>query len=784
MLDLNYITDKNINPLVITETKPIHIKGMSETNDKKQATIKIDDDNDITVFNKLIVKLSDESKLEELESNLEGLEVIKQDPVAGMYVYEVETATTAIKLAAELEILDCVEFATVEKSVKESALLAGTRNIPTDLDEVSTSPLGNTHTNWSLRPEYLNMQEVWKYVKGDGVIVGISDEGVQKTHPDLEKNYLTGWEITSGSLTNNGGEPTSSSAAHGTNVAGMAAADAGNGKAIGTAPEAYIKSFNFFTTQTDLQIAMHYDKLRNDGCEVINCSWGTPVYFRPGKEGYVPHITVTTALNMLEANNVLVVRVSGNSGGVGYLRTDQYTNTFGPYNQIDHGISENLFESHSIVVGSVTDKDSTKLDMVTRSDFSSTGDYVDIAAYGGNYIDPTIAETFTSHITGGAISSEMQSMLLDGSTPFGVSSTDFTSTGGYQVGDFSEVTLTGTSFAAPQLAGIIAVLKSANPSLTNDEVKDCLYSTADKINNKLWKPYGFIPSQVTSGLLDSNDLPYKQVTTLGAYKAANPSYKLPNIDASTPVFVFASTDGGMISTMFRVDLYYVDSDPNKNLTDKKFGMGYGKMPNNDYVYFGIDVYGLENPNYTNRADGYSKDNAYGTGVVNPIEAVKKSLGKDFKLTLNNNDENYYMLANPGYSSTQFKTMLDSNVNIEKVWKADNTESSAGINVGDGCFVKTKGDCIITFPGQTVTNIGDVIVDKRNDVSVGEWHLLGACSNIRVDNQTQQTYYVNRNNVWYSYPQVTTNGKVKTRPLHVIYKGEAYWYKKDTQNPQN
>lgn len=783
MLNLKEINDNNIIPIMVSETNPIFIKGFDESEDKKNATVYISDI-PVTIYNRIIIKLKDEKDKTKLLEELSEFDLKDEQEVAGMLVYEVSTAIIATKIINELNDLDYVEFATVEKSIiGEPAQLHGIRNIPTELAETNTSTLGTSYTNWSMRPEYLNMQDVWKYVKGDGIIIGISDEGVQSTHPDLTKNYLTGWEITNSILTQNGGKPLNSTKSHGTNVAGMAAASEGSGEAIGTAPNAFIKSFNFFTTTTDLHVAQHYDKLRLDGCEVINCSWGSLTYYMPNKENYTPMAVVSTALQNLEDNNVILVRVSGNSGGVGYLKKDAYTQQWGPFNQSKHSIVENFYEPYSIVVGSVTDKDSTGLNMITRSDFSTMGEYVDICAYGGNYIDPTIGNTYATHITGDEISIQMKAMLLDGSTVFGVSSTDFTSTGGYQPGDFSETTLSGTSFAAPQIAGIVAILKATNPSLTNNEIRDCLFSTADKITNKYWVPAGYISSPCPKELLSSNGLPYKQYTTIGAYRTAT-GYSLPSLPDSAPIYVFSSTDSNMIPTMFRIDLYYADTDPNKNLTNRKFAMGYSSMPNGDYVYFGIDVYGLINPNYSTNGN----DDAYGQGVVNPVNAVKKALSKDFKITLNNNENNYYLIANPGYSASEFKTIIESNTDIVKMFKQDingNTiQTVDGVGAGDGIFIKTTKPTTITFPGKNVSSIGDMIIDKRDDVEVNKWHLLGASTNIRVDGQTNQTYYVFRNNVWYSYPQVTSVGKVKTRPLHIIYKGEGYWYKKDINNPTN
>ena len=46
----------------------------------------------------------------------------------------------------------------------------------------------------------------------------------------------------------------------------------------------------------------------------------------------------------------------------------------------------------------------------------------------------------------------------------------------------------GTSFASPATAGVVALIKAANPGLTPDEVETVLESSADKIAGD-WHPY-------------------------------------------------------------------------------------------------------------------------------------------------------------------------------------------------------------------------------------------------------------------------------------------------------
>jgi hypothetical protein len=63
---------------------------------------------------------------------------------------------------------------------------------------------------------------------------------------------------------------------------------------------------------------------------------------------------------------------------------------------------------------------------------------------------------------------------------WGVFSADLLGSAGYEVGDFVS-TFGGTSSACPVVAGVAALILSANPDLTAQEVKRLLQETADKI---------------------------------------------------------------------------------------------------------------------------------------------------------------------------------------------------------------------------------------------------------------------------------------------------------------
>ena len=290
---------------------------------------------------------------------------------------------------------------------------------------------------WSLTGEKgISALEAWGTTRGKGVTVAVLDSGIT-AHPDLDANVLPGYDFIAESAFSNDGngrdsDPTdagnwtvdnqcftgskaTASDWHGTHVAGTIAAIANNNEGIaGVAPEAKIVPVRV------LGACGGFDSDITDG--IIWAAGGSvrgvPANHHPaqvinmsiGSEGTCP-ATYSKAIAEVNKRGAILVVAAGNDG--------QDTSKVAPANC-----------GGSIVVGA-TDQNGK------RSDFSNYGKIVDVSAPGSNIMSTVDLGTTVS--TGA----------------------------GYTEYD-------GTSMAAPQVAGVIALMKSVDPSLNAERAKQIL----------------------------------------------------------------------------------------------------------------------------------------------------------------------------------------------------------------------------------------------------------------------------------------------------------------------
>ncbi|MCA9310407.1 MAG: S8 family serine peptidase, partial [Phycisphaerales bacterium] len=227
-------------------------------------------------------------------------------------------------------------------------------------------------------------------------------------------NQVTGMDF-SGSIP--GGGPANECDNHGTAVAGCVAAIINNNLGVvGVAPDCIVKSGKIGTSTSFFGLCLGtFDSQPSMLVNALNWSVTSGARVTNSSFGYTNSAAVNSAYASARTNGVIHFVATGNDGS----STISYPANLPSVNAIGAMAASG-----------------------NRATFSQYGVGIDLSAPGQ-----------------------------------GINSTDRTGADGYEAGDYVSA-LDGTSFASPYAAGVAALVISANPSLTVDEVEQILYSTA------------------------------------------------------------------------------------------------------------------------------------------------------------------------------------------------------------------------------------------------------------------------------------------------------------------
>ncbi len=305
----------------------------------------------------------------------------------------------------------------------------------------------------------LRLSQTWtSQIYGSGVLIQVSDDGLEDTHEDLHdnfsylnqsKNYTTGSPYTTTIAA-----PIASDDNHGTAVAGLIAAAGFNGVGSrGVAPKAHLTIANILSTAVTVTSAKKIDQA--DGAfDISNMSWGTTQNTLHAFDNTYNTQLKSMVISGRSGKGTLFVKAAGNDFGV-LCNGSSSVECIGNSN----------FDSDNAIPYIIT---TSALNAIGQSaSYSSTGSNVWISSFGGEFgsDSPAMLTTDRTGCTNGYSNSTEVITFEKGSSAEN-SNCNYTST------------FNGTSSAAPILSGVIALLLEANPQLTWREVKYILAKSA------------------------------------------------------------------------------------------------------------------------------------------------------------------------------------------------------------------------------------------------------------------------------------------------------------------
>jgi subtilisin family serine protease len=295
---------------------------------------------------------------------------------------------------------------------------------------------------------HAHVTEAWEITRGEGATICVIDDGVDVAHEEFSSE---GKILDARSMT----APRSSDPRpadgdnHGTACAGVACAD-GNHAASGVAPGANLMPLRLVSGLGSQDEADSLVWAADHGADVISCSWG-PIdgqWWNPGDPTHQQIVPLPDSTRL-----AIDYAVREGRGGLGCVITWAAGNGA-------ESVDNDGYASYDKVIAVAACNDTG-----VRSAYSDFGEAI-WCSFPSNHGEPSL-------------------------TP-GIWTTDRTGHAGYNPGSLSQGDLAGnytdsfggTSSACPGVAGVVALLLSANPSLTSAQVKEVIRTSCDRIDDR------------------------------------------------------------------------------------------------------------------------------------------------------------------------------------------------------------------------------------------------------------------------------------------------------------
>jgi subtilisin family serine protease len=389
------------------------------------------------------------------------------------------TPMNPLKLSIALATEAHVEFAEPDFMLKISSLIPAASMLSFFDKQWHLRSVTGTHI---LPNSHINVEEAWEITKGSSdIVVAIFDDGFDTTNPDLMGNIVNPCDFTNAILPNNPADeiiPGDTDAIaeeqdfHGTPCAGLAIGR-GQKSISGVAPNCswmpVRTQFGYTSQDLTLKVFQYISKR----ADIVSCSWGAQV--TPWSQ---PSQTAQEVLSELietggrRGKGLVICFAAGNTNSPLHIKASENSRGIECYD--GQGTALGRFfknkEVHSgwpeikgiITVGAVTARNRKAL-------YSNWGEQLMIVAPSDNF-HPSGTSTRSKYNSVNLVTTQNK---LHGRTlkKAGLSDNDI---------DYVTLDMGGTSGATPIVAGVCALMLSANPALTASEVVKLLQESADK----------------------------------------------------------------------------------------------------------------------------------------------------------------------------------------------------------------------------------------------------------------------------------------------------------------
>jgi subtilisin family serine protease len=311
---------------------------------------------------------------------------------------------------------------------------------------------------------HIAVEKAWDITRGNrSVVVAVVDDSFDLNHPDFQGSgkIVAPRDLKENDFLPLPGEKETS---HGTACAGIAVAEENGNGVVGVAPGCALMPIRTTGFLDDDSIESIFDWAVEKGASVISCSWGASAVYFP-----------------LSLRQRAAIAYAANQGrnGKGCVILFAAGNANRPVNGTVHERNwpKNILQGNTqwlsgfaVHTDVITVAASTSLNQ--KAAYSNWGEHISVCAPSNN-----APPGMWFQETGFVFTQPAISTYLPGK---GMFTTDQVGAAGYNPGDFTS-NFGGTSSATPVVAGVAALILSANPDLTASQVRGILEKTADKI---------------------------------------------------------------------------------------------------------------------------------------------------------------------------------------------------------------------------------------------------------------------------------------------------------------